>query len=1175
MDSNNPSWTPGEWYTIIQGWRVNKPIILSNKVMQQPSSASSLASSSASIQDQQQQQQQQQGQQQENEDQQQQQQQQQQTQQTQPQPQTPSSQDQSSQNVSPISSSSLQQSASSGASASSLPQPTTILSENNVLSITSTTIVEGLLKTLKSERDDILRINLLLFLSENCTLLLEEDIKRFEKVFSILQSLINSQVDSYPVKTQVLTTMTTILICESIIKTHPRLVETFTDLLLDIVSKTNNSSDRLLRGSACLCLLELELTYPCLLSAFIPSLLSYVQLENTHLIQQYTQLFTTVLQNAVICEHEELVQQHHQQQQQQNNNNNQNNQNNQNNTSQSFKSPTPNNLMSPPPTPSNQSSLNYRRSLSRIPSSANLQLPSIFQNDLSLQRSAVFTIPQNIKYAPIVTLLATLSQQSIRLSESVGKELLKCISVVVDQSPQLNSFGLISIILQLVPLIDIASIPHTVFRHPHLYKLFFTRNPQQFHLLLYLALKFPDVYTMDEFDMFFNRLIFMMNDVSLPLEHRILAIDWLLSIPNKLKVDIKPMSIIRFYNQFYPTSFDTITLKEVKLYAMCKCILDNNKNITNKSIPPNDLMKSLICLDEFRYHLNEHSQPTKIVFSILLLYLESFSSFSIIFKNIESFLSELLLNYPQFLNSIISLMNGIPDKKTKIHLFLSLSRVIVSLGSLKFLHYLPLVERIVLEDQINPTLVLNKICDLVRRKSICGQGNWTIGNMIISICRRTLITHNSQPLFKPLRLILCTLANYFSNVEIRDRASFYDRLLTHLPDDKIKTLLISQGNQSNHQNVIISSTTLSKVIKSHPNFVSISQITKPIIHHFNIGDVTPVIHGSGMVDDFEKASSQYQQMLAEHDRLCPRITIPYRIRYMNQLPANVPTKIYALLIRFRDTSLAWASTLSPNNQNQSPPMISMSPGSISPNTTTPLSSSMLMMGGKLASSTNVPVTMYSPINPIRIPYLCYSSKEDELEFPYSFDIDITFSPKYPIPSTFNVKMVFNDDEGRTCKSSGSQISIQFHHLFMEIPIPITSPQIDSMQFKSKLFKKFWKLFDQDSKNLNNSTSLISVKNMNIKSDIIEKSIQLNQNEMEEEIEEMEEMEEIGNNNNNNGQNSGIEKKKIINRIKLMMFLPPQFHLLLLFEISKDATIVTIKTDCWKCLTFIDQFLLSI
>jgi len=440
-------------------------------------------------------------------------------------------------------------------------------------------VVETLVRSLKTEKDDILRCNLLIFLQENSSLLfsLEEDPKRFERVFTILQSMINSQTDSYPLKCQVLSTMASILICESIIKTNPKLVESFIDLLLDIISKVNNSPDRLLRGSACLCLIEFELTYPCILSNYTPLFTQYCQTENSHLIQSYTNLLSTTLENTTLNLYEDAsiayssklnqnttspIPPNQQQQQSQS-------QSQQQQQSQSSSR----NISSP------QNSLNYGvRSLTKLASTTNIFEQGGFGEGGTgvVAPYSTFCIPTNIKYIPIslhkINQLVISNQGNVRLSESTEREVFKCASAIADQSAYLNSWGLLTIIHQLTQLIDVVNIPHNFFRnHLHLlYKFFFTDHTTLFHIILYLNIKFPDLYSQDELDYCFKRIIYLINDTQLSLENRVLAMDWFLSLPEALNE--KSINIYNQYPLFYPNCFDNILLKESKLYVLSKCL---------------------------------------------------------------------------------------------------------------------------------------------------------------------------------------------------------------------------------------------------------------------------------------------------------------------------------------------------------------------------------------------------------------------------------------------------------------------------------------------------------------------------------------------------------------------------------------------------------------------------
>ncbi|KYR02793.1 hypothetical protein DLAC_00258 [Tieghemostelium lacteum] len=1078
------------------------------------------------------------------------------------------------------------------------PRSDTGSTQGGVVSATGL-MVDALLKSVRIEKDEILKINLLLFLQENSMQLIEDDSKRFEKIYSTLQTMLYSQGEGYNVKCQVLSTMTSMIICESvIIKTQPSLVEQFINSLLEIISRVNQSIDRLLRGSACLCLLEFELTYPCILSPFLSTLTHYCQVENTHLIQNYTILLSTVLQNTVVNSYEDLT--------------------NINGVltnggiaqSPSISSPTSgvltnggisiksqggiistslnqSGILSPPSfgsTPNGymnmsqsyipsqigaslskpyQSPINMsytKAGITRAPSTSNIfdntdpsssntsskqptshnSIPNISILNLSPTTPNTFTIPQFIKYSPIfnipkhkysnkITQLQLQQSPRHRLSELSEKDVFKCASTIADQSNYLNQWGLTTVVLQLIPLIDIANIPHNFFRnHLHiLYKFFFTNNVVPFHLILYLNMIFPDLYNQEEYDLLMNRLLVIVNDPYISLENRIVAIDWFLSI-----ISSGQQTPDNDYLSFYPMSLDSLPLKETKIYALVKTLVLHRDTLP----PPSDLLKSLICLEEFKYQ-NEHSQATKVVFSSLLMMLTSFPV--VIYERVEAFLTDLFVHYPQFLNPIIELLNGIQDKQIRLKLFLQLSKIINSLTPMRFLIYLPFVEIIVLEDKIDPTILLNKIFDLIRRRQICQDGNWYIGNIVLSICRRVIVCHHIPFLLKPLRLILSSLAYYFSNLEIRDRASFYDRLITHLPDDKIKALLSVQtghNDQSNLNGLLNNTGSDQKpkiLLKSLPHFISVLPAitsSKRIQHSFQLDQFeypSNTDTTSGLdYSHFEQDYQIYQSYLRDPQKLSAKIIIPHQIRYRKNLTSNttnsIPLKIYALLLQFQNSQY------------------------------------------------------YSQIYPVRIPYLCYpdqqqqqlttSENTQELEFPYSYDVDLTFKPLYPIPGNFQIKMIFNDDEGKTCKADGSSVSISFQDLFMRIPVPIHIKSLEHQQkFLLSLFDKIWKLSETSpiSNNINNNI-VTSVKQISIQKTQIQSAIQSKL--------ALYCIDQINTNQNREGE-SKVESENLAQQLKVIIFLPPQYHLLFLFEINEKSTLIHIKTDYWRSLASIDQYIL--
>lgn len=55
----------------------------------------------------------------------------------------------------------------------------------------------------------------------------------------------------------------------------------------------------------------------------------------------------------------------------------------------------------------------------------------------------------------------------------------------------------------------------------------------------------------------------------------------------------------------------------------------------------------------------------------------------------------------------------------------------------------------------------------------------------------------------------------------------------------------------------------------------------------------------------------------------------------------------------------------------------------------------------------------------------------------------------------------------------------------------------------------------------------------------------------------------------------LNEKKINHEsttVRALIFLPPQNHLLFLFQIAANQTVVHIRTDYWRVLNFVDEFL---
>ena len=47
------------------------------------------------------------------------------------------------------------------------------------------------------------------------------------------------------------------------------------------------------------------------------------------------------------------------------------------------------------------------------------------------------------------------------------------------------------------------------------------------------------------------------------------------------------------------------------------------------------------------------------------------------------------------------------------------------------------------------------------------------------------------------------------------------------------------------------------------------------------------------------------------------------------------------------------------------------------------------------------------------------------------------------------------------------------------------------------------------------------------------------------------------------------------KLRAMVLLPPQYHLLLKFEVTETGVLIRLRTDCWQALVYVDESLEAI
>ncbi|KAK6122811.1 hypothetical protein DH2020_043454 [Rehmannia glutinosa] len=147
-----------------------------------------------------------------------------------------------------------------------------------------------------------LKLNLLTFLEHDSLDDSPLPSSSLSRLIDALRSVIQSPSDPFALKDQFLISTTAIFITslldnDELISGSP--LRDLVELFLTIINRPNHGLDRHTRGVACECLRQLELAFPCLLSEITPHLWSLCQSERTHVSQWYVLLLSTTILNVV------------------------------------------------------------------------------------------------------------------------------------------------------------------------------------------------------------------------------------------------------------------------------------------------------------------------------------------------------------------------------------------------------------------------------------------------------------------------------------------------------------------------------------------------------------------------------------------------------------------------------------------------------------------------------------------------------------------------------------------------------------------------------------------------------------------------------------------------------------------------------------------------------------
>lgn len=230
----------------------------------------------------------------------------------------------------------------------------------------------------------------------------------------------------------------------------------------------------------------------------------------------------------------------------------------------------------------------------------------------------------------------------------------------------------------------------------------------------------------------------------------------------------------------FPTPFDLLPVVLAKFASLTYCYASTGRE---RRIPRN-FLKSMSVFADFP----TNPESAKAQFQVLTHCLLNFPS---IFEPIMQYLECAIIEHPSFAEAVWEVFEvlGTQNEELSRRAILRLCRFLATISPPLLFDYLPLLLKLVCIPFAKVGLLLEALKLNLRVSPRTPSGEWSFGNSILEVVHLVLLHHNVREILAPACDVLSVMRNSFGDFEIRDRAHFYLQLLTHVPADRIKAVI--------------------------------------------------------------------------------------------------------------------------------------------------------------------------------------------------------------------------------------------------------------------------------------------------------------------------------------------------------------------------------------------------
>ncbi|KAG1361176.1 hypothetical protein COCNU_09G006390 [Cocos nucifera] len=352
--------------------------------------------------------------------------------------------------------------------------------------------------------------------------------------------------------------------------------------------------------------------------------------------------------------------------------------------------------------------------------------------------------------------------------------------------------------------------------------LLYSYDPILCHVVLMLYSRFSDAFSGEDERGIARRLALVARETHHPLIFRLLALHWLLGLPRLAdgKASLAPLT-----PNFYPTVFDPLALKAKKLDVL-SCIaasLDVSRGEGKEEEEEKEGRKAqvvklfedgLVCVSAFKW-LPPRSTETLVAFRTLHNFLIGVAPHrngssenseigvlmdSTIFHTIQSMLVSLALEHHGLVPMIATFLDRLlackAHRQVGEWLLQTLDEHLLPKleSGYQLVSYFPIFERIAESDTIPPHGLLELLArHMVTLSEKHGPDtwlrSWSQGSKVLGICRMMLKHHHGSRVFLALSHLLTFTCQFFPDLEVRDNARIYLRMLLCIPGKKLRHIM--------------------------------------------------------------------------------------------------------------------------------------------------------------------------------------------------------------------------------------------------------------------------------------------------------------------------------------------------------------------------------------------------